>query len=99
MKRLDRQLKNKPYTLHNGGAAPGMNVLFEQASELCIKDPEFQSSLVVLALKAAVAKATSAKGANAKTDVRILNFVRLIGTYDKRAAQVVSANLGGPGDR
>ena len=37
--------------------------------------------------------------ANAKTGVRILNFVRLIGTYGKRAAQVVSANLGGPGDR
>ena len=76
-----------------------MNVLFEKANELCIKNPEFQSSLVVLVPKAAVVKATSAKGGNAKTDVRILNFIRLIGTYDKRAAQVVSANLGCPGNR
>ena len=29
----------------------------------------------------------------------MLNFIRLIGTYDKKSAEVVSANLGGPGTR
>ena len=29
----------------------------------------------------------------------MLNFIRLIGTYDKKSAEVVSANLGGPGAR
>ena len=50
-------------------------------------------------MKAAVAKATSPKGSNAKTDVQVFNFIRLIATYDKKVPQVVSANLGGPGDR
>ena len=59
----------------------------------------FQSSLVVSLLKAAVAKATSKDGNNKRTDVQVLKFIRLIGTYDKKAAEVVSANLGGPGSR
>ena len=38
-------------------------------------------------------------GNNERTDVQVLNFIRLIGIYDKKAAEVVSANLGGPGAR
>ena len=44
-------------------------------------------------------KATPPKGSNAKTDAIVLNFICLIGTYDKKPAQVVSANIGGPRDR
>ena len=50
-------------------------------------------------MEAAVAKATSPKGSNAKTDIIVLDFIRLIVTYDKKISQVVSANIGGPGDR
>ena len=50
-------------------------------------------------MKAAVAKATSPKGSNAKTYVIVLKFICLIVTYDKRESQVVSANIGGLGDR
>ena len=99
MARLDKQLLHKTYKLHAGGATPGMSVVFNKADELCRQNPTFQSSLVVSLLKAAVAKATSPKGSNAKTDVQVFNFIRLIATYDKKASQVVSANLGGPGDR
>ena len=99
MARLDKLLPKKNYKLHTGGAAPGMNAVFQKAAELCNTNPTFQSSLVVSLLKAAVAKGTSTIGANAKTPVKVLNFIRLIGTYDKNAAQVVSANVGGPGDR
>ena len=50
-------------------------------------------------MKAAVSKATSPKGSNAKTDVIVLKFIPLIVTYDKKSAQVVSANIIGPGYR
>ena len=50
-------------------------------------------------MKAAVENSTSPKGGNAKTGVIVLNLVCFIRTYDKKAAQVVSANIGGPGDR
>ena len=46
-------------------------------------------------MKAAVAKATSP---NDNTYIIVINFIRFIGTYDKKAAHVVSANIGGPGD-
>ena len=36
---------------------------------------------------------------DAKSDLQVLNFVRLIATYDPKGTQLVSANLGGPGDR
>ena len=76
-----------------------MIVVFNEAEELCRQNPNFQSSLVVSLLKAEVEKVTSPKGSNSKTDVIVLNFIRLIGTYDKKVAQVVSENIGGPGDR
>ena len=52
---------------------------------------------MVSLLKSSVAKATSPKGSKVKTDVIVLNFIRLIGTYDKKSAQVVSENIGGTG--
>ena len=76
-----------------------MIVVFNKAEELCRQNPKFQPSLVVSLLKAAVAKATSPKGSNAKTYVIVLKFICLIVTYDKRESQVVSANIGGLGDR
>ena len=99
MSLLHEEIENKPYMIHSGGAAPGMNVVFKKAADMCKTNPTFQSSLVVALLKAAVAKALSPKGSNAKTPIEVTNFIRLIGTYDKKASQVVSTNLGGPGDR
>ena len=66
--------------------------------ELCRQNSNFQSSLVVSLLKSEVAKATSPKGSNTNKDLIMLNFIRLIVTYDKKLAQVVSAYIGGPGD-
>ena len=74
-----------------------MNVLFKQAANIYENNKDFQSGLVVALPKAAVAK--EIYGSNAKTDLQVLNFVRLMTTYDPRAAQLVSANLGGPGER
>ena len=99
MSKLNENVPNKIYNISNCGVAPGMIVVFNKAEELCRKNPNFQSSLVVSFSKAAVAKATSPKGSNAKIDVIVLNFIRLIGTYDKKSDQVVSANIGGSGDQ
>ena len=52
-----------------------MIVVFNKAEDLCRQNPKFQSSLVVSLLKAAVAKATSPKWINAKTDVIVLNCI------------------------
>ena len=76
-----------------------MSVLFNKVEDLCRQNPNFHSILVVSLFKAAVAKKTSPKVSNAKIDVIVLNFIRLIITYDKKSAQVVSANIGGPGDQ
>ena len=47
-------------------------------------------------MKAAVAKVTSPKRSNAKTDLQVLDFILLIRTYDNKVSHVVSVNLGGP---
>ena len=72
-----------------------MSVVFNKAEKLCRQNPNFQSSLVVSLLKAAVAKATPRKESNTKTDVIVLNFICLIRTYEKKSDQVVSSNIGG----
>ena len=46
-----------------------------------------------------MAKATSPKGSNYKTGAIVLKIIPFIGTYKNKAYQVVSANIGGPGDR
>ena len=76
-----------------------MSAVFIKAEELCRQNTNFQSSLVVSLLKSEVAKVTLPKGSNSKTDIIVLNFIILIGTYDKKVAQVVSENIGGPVDR
>ena len=73
--------------------------MFNKAEELCRQNPNFQSSLVFSILKAAAEKLTSPKGSNSKTYVIVLNFIILIGTYDKKSAQVVFSNIGEPGDQ
>ena len=76
-----------------------MSAVFNKAKGLCRQNPSFESSLVVSLLKAAVAKVTSPKGSNAKTDLQVLHFILLIRTYDNKVSHVVSVNLGGPLDR
>ena len=95
MEIFDQRLQSRPSKLHVGGAASGMNVLFEKASNLFAKNLEFWLSLVVSLLKAAITKETS--GPNAKTDLQVLNCVCLGGTYNTNIAQIVLANLGRPG--
>ena len=73
--------------------------MLNKVDELCRHNTNFQSSLVVSLLKAAVENATPLRGSNSKTNVIVLNFICFIGTYDKKVAQVVSTNIGGPGDR
>ena len=58
--------------------------MLNKAEELCRQNPNLQSSLFVSLLKAEVEKTTSPKWSNAKTYVIVLNFICLIGTYDKK---------------
>ena len=99
MSKLNGNFPKKIYKLSSCGVDPGMSVVFNKAEELCRQNPKFQSSLVVSLLKAAVERSTSPKGSNAKTDIIVLNFILLIGTYDKKSDQVLYVNIGGPGDR
>lgn len=97
MAQLNNQLPNKTYKIAGEGSAPGMKSLFGNAEELCKKNPSFRSSIIVALFKAACAK--EQHGSNAATDEKVVNFFRYISTYDKKAAQVMSANLGGPSQR
>ena len=77
MSKLNENLPKNIYKLSRCGVATGMSVVFNKAEELCRHNNNFQSSLVVSLLEAAVAKATSPKGSNAKTDIIVLDFIFL----------------------
>ena len=97
MSQLDTHLVYKSYSKVGNDSVPGPKTLFNEAADLCEKNPKFQSSLIVALLKAAMAKEKT--GSNAKTDEKVVNFYRFIKTYDPKAAAVLSANLGGPSMR
>ena len=97
--KLNENLPNKIYKISRCGVATVMSIVLNKAKELCSQNINLQSRLVVSLLKAAVAKATSPKGSNSKTDVKVLNFICFIRKYDKKAAQVVSEDIGGTGDQ
>ena len=56
LSKLNENLPTKIYNLFCCGVSPGMSVVFNKVGELCRKNPNFQSSLVVSLLKAAVEK-------------------------------------------
>eukprot|EP00957_Ditylum_brightwellii_P006955 526496-Ditylum_brightwellii.AAC.1 len=87
MAKLSNQLPNKLFKITGEGSAPGMKSFFENAEELCRRNPKFQSSIIVALLKAACAK--EQHGSNAATDEKVV-----ISTYEKKAAEVMSTNLG-----
>eukprot|EP00957_Ditylum_brightwellii_P152853 11634313-Ditylum_brightwellii.AAC.1 len=91
---LDGHLKHKTYQTIGYDLISGIQDLFNTAADLCEKNPQFQSSLIVVLFKAAVTKEKI--GANAKTEERVVNFFPFIQTYDPNAASVLSANIGGP---
>jgi len=57
--------------------------------------PKLQGYLILALFKAAVAKENFGK--SARTEEIVTNFYRYVNTYNSKAAEVVSANLGGPG--
>ena len=87
----------KTYKKNDDESVPGMRVLFDKAAELCEKNPKMANSLVITLLKAAVAKEQF--GRSAKYEEKAINFFRFLRTFDPKAAEVVSANLGGPSVR
>ena len=95
MSKFSQQLKDTKYQTIGDNSVPGMKVLFEQAADLCERNPKFEGSLIVALFKAAVAKEKFGK--NARTKEMVTNFYRYVNTYNPKAAEVVSANLGGPG--
>lgn len=97
MAKLDPRLEGTKYQRIGDNSVPGMSSLFQEAGELCKKNSGLRDSLVVALLKGAVAKAKFGK--NAKTEEKVVNFFRYIKTYDPKAAEVMSANLGGPSNR
>ena len=97
MSNLAGNLQGTKFQKIGDDSVPGMQILFEQAGDLCKANTKFQSSLIVALFKAAVAKENWGK--NAKTEERVTNLFRFINTYDPKAAEVISANLGGPGKR
>ena len=50
----------------------------------------------VALVKAAIAKSKS--GNKAKSDEKVINFYRFLNTHNKKATEVLSANLGGPSE-
>ena len=84
MSKLNEKLPNKIYKIPSCGVDQVMSFVFNKVEDLCRQNPNFQSSLVVSLLKAAVEKATSPKGSNSRIDVTVLNSIYLIGAYDKK---------------
>ena len=97
MTELNTRLENKPYQTIGNNSVPGIRTMFNEAADLCEKNPKFQSSLTVALFKAAMAKEKF--GSNARTEEKVVNFYRFIQTYDPKAAAALSANLGGPSMR
>ena len=97
MAELDKGLTKKTYKKIGDDSMPGMEALFNNATQLCKDNPTFQSSIAIAVLKSAVARELGSP--NAKLDEAALNLVRIIRTYDKKAAMLLSANLYGPSDR
>ena len=97
MSKLDPHLKFKTYQKIGFKSVPSIKFLFNKAGDLCKKNPHLWDSLIVALLRGAVAKANF--GSNAKTEERVVNFFWYVQNYDHKAAEVMSANLGGPGKR
>ena len=99
MSQLDRRIptQHKSYQAIGDESAPGIRTFFNEAADLCEKNPKLQSSLIVALFKAAMAKEKF--GNNAKMEEIVVNFYRYIATHDAKAASVLSANLNGPSAR
>ena len=95
--KLARHMPEQTFKLIGKDSAPGLDAFLVDVAEVWQANPAFRSSLAVSIVKSAVAK--SKYGPNAAMDEKILNFVRFIRTHDKKAAEVLSANLSGPDDR
>eukprot|EP00957_Ditylum_brightwellii_P036297 2748802-Ditylum_brightwellii.AAC.1 len=82
------------YKITGKGSAPGMKSFFENTEELCRRKPKFQSSIIVAFFKTACNK--EQHGSNAAIDEEVVVFFHFISTCNKKAAEVMSANLGWP---
>ena len=96
MSELSKRIPVKTFKPIVEDSVPGIEALFKDAAELCKKNPSFQSGLVVALVKGAVAR--EKYGSNAQLQEKVVNFYCFLRTYDKRAAQMVSANMQGPSD-
>jgi hypothetical protein len=78
-------------------STPGLNKFLGDVAECWKYNPDFRSGLQVALVKTVIAKSKS--GNKSKIEEKVLNFYRFMNTYDKKAAEVLSANLGGPSER
>ena len=91
--KTEQALKNKKYKLSIDNSAQGMSNLFASAEQLCRDNPDMWSNIVIMMLKGVVAK--QLHGKNAQTNEECVNFIRYLHTISPKAAEVVSANIGG----
>ena len=97
MSKVAKNMPQQTFQKIRESSAPGMDALLRDARTLLKQNPDFESSLAVAIFRSAVAKGVH--GRNAQIEEKCTNFVRVLGTYDKMAAEVLSANIGGPGER
>jgi hypothetical protein len=97
MASICNQLPPQSFKTIGENSAPGLDKFLGDVADCWKANPDFRSGLQVALVKAAIAKSKS--GNKSKMGEKVLNFYRFLNTYDKKATQVLSANLGGPSDR
>lgn len=80
------------------GAVPGTDSFLGDIAEVYASNAKFRDSLEVALIKTLLTKLKTGRG-NAKKEEKVVNFIRLLATHSPAAAEVASANLGGPSKR
>lgn len=79
-------------------AVPGTDSFLGDVAEVYETNPKFRDSLEVALIKTLLAKLKTGRS-NVKKEEKVVNFIRLLATHSPAAAEVASANLGGPSKR
>ena len=92
-----KRLPPQSFKTMGENSAPGLNKFLGDVAECWKSNPDFRSGLQVALVKTAIAKSKS--GNKSKIEEKVLNFYRFMNTYNKKATEVLLANVGGPSER
>ena len=89
-----KQLLPQSFKIIGDNSAPGLSKYLGNVVDCWKSNPDFRGGLQVALVKTAITKLKF--GNKSKMEEKVLNFYRIMDAYDKKAIEVLSANLGGP---